>query len=83
MAEVGIRCHTGGQTEYTRPVGETVLRKLPLVRLKQGTQVWREMRKGIHLYLLEPQFPNDIRNRPAESGSTRKFCVSAERTKRG
>jgi hypothetical protein len=40
------------KTENSGPVGEAVLPKLPLVCLKQRTEIGRDLRNRIRLYLL-------------------------------
>jgi hypothetical protein len=40
------------KSEDGGPVGETVLPKLPLVCLKQRTEIGRDVRNRIRLYLL-------------------------------
>jgi hypothetical protein len=47
-----IRRCARGETEDAGPVGETMLGKLALIRLKQRTEIGRHLRKRVRLYLL-------------------------------
>ena len=67
-----------GSTEDAGPIGEPVLRKLPFVSLKQRTEIERNMRKRIRLYLFKPQFRDDICDRAREPGSAGKFRITTE-----
>ncbi len=71
------------KSEDAGPVGEPILHKLPFVRLKQRAEIGCHMRKRIRLYLLKPQFRDDICYRTGEPGTARKFCITAKRTALG
>ena len=48
----GIRRRARSNTEHGGPVGKAVLPKLPLVCLKQRTEIGRDVRDCIRLYPL-------------------------------
>ena len=66
--------------EHARPVSESVLSKLPFVRMKQRPDIGRQIRECIRFYLLYSQLCEDTRCCAAKSGPARNVCVTAQFT---
>jgi hypothetical protein len=78
MPPSGIGRCSRRSTKEPRPVSETVLHQLPFVRLKQRSEIGRHLRKRIRLYLLKPQFRDDVCYRAGEAGAAGEFGISAK-----